>query len=31
MSGTRDDQETLIPGVSDFVLCTKLEPLPGSH
>jgi len=25
------NQGTLIPGVSDFVLCTKLGPPPGSH
>ena len=29
--GQRDNQEPLIPGVSDFVLRTKLGPPPGSH
>jgi len=29
--GHRDNQETLIPGVSDFVLRTKLGPSQGSH
>ena len=27
----RDYHEPIIPGVSDFMLCTKLGPLPGSH
>ena len=30
-SGHRDNQEPLIPGVSDFVLRTKVGPPPGSH
>ena len=29
--GHRDNQKPLIPGVSDFVLCTKLRPPTSSH
>ena len=29
--GHRDNKETLYPGLSDFVLCSKLEPPRGSH
>ena len=29
--GNRDNLEPLIPGESDFVLCTKVQKPPGSH